>query len=101
MWQRVRVSCVSYRDEPSNWLVALTLNSIALSLSHIAGVTVYNAFGEENRNASGVLATTASVIGVSFVVYIIIYTTSGYVPMGRISDGLRLRRVGARAHQNR
>ena len=87
----MRCGCPRFQDQASIWYISLFLNSIAITISHVIGVTIYTELHDNNETAAGIAVTTGVVMFVSLVVYVIIYCVSGYVPMGRISEGLRIR----------
>ena len=89
---RINCACSRYPNElHSVWYISLLLNSLAITTSHVIGVTIYTELRDDNDTAAGIAITTGVVLFVSIVVYVFIYGVSGYVPMGRISEGLRIR----------
>lgn len=85
------------RETRSVWYVSLLLNSLAIALSHVVAVAVFTELRDNRHAAVPAGAISTGIVAVaSIVVYVFIYGASGYVPMGRISDGLRLRMVAAR-----
>ena len=93
--RKVQCGCAPYHSDQNRsvWYVSLLLNSLAIALSHIVGVAVFTTLHDRDQTVSGGAISTGVVIFVSIIVYSIIYGASGYVPMGRISDGFRLRTV--------
>lgn len=90
---KIACGCTRSTDLPSVWYISLFLNSLAITVSHVVGVTIFTELRDNNHIATSIAMSTGIVLLVSLFVYAMIYSASGYVPMGRISQGLRFQTV--------
>ena len=86
------------KNEPiTYWYISLALNTVAGTVSHALSTLVYDIFKSEGLHvATGM--TVLVVFMTITIVYVVIYSFSGYVPLGKINEGLC---TGSQSDSNR